>query len=170
MDGSQEVAGQPLRRLLQRSDLRPFAIGFVATPLILGVGAFLTFQWAWEAGGYTLYYDFAAIQTSTVVSAWPLALPAPFNSITAFPAKGSATQSSTVWGTLEMSVDTIGVSGDTACFSGIYDYRSGQMRYTACVVDGGQPGAGNDQWFSRWDMYGPGMGTFPIVSGNLQVH
>jgi hypothetical protein len=121
-----------------------------------------------DAGGYTIYNAFAAIQTSTVATAW--ALPVPFVAVHAFPAKGFYTQSSTVWGTFTATVDTVGVAGKVACFSGIYDYGTGQMRYTACVVDGGQPGAGHDQWFSRWDIVGAGMGTFPVISGNLQVH
>ena len=123
-----------------------------------------------DAGGYTIYNGFVAIRTSTDVTTWPLALPAPFATILAYPAKESYTQSSVPWGTFLATADTVGVLGNTACFSGIYDYGTGQMRYTACVVDGGQPGAGHDQWWSRWDTVGVTLYTFPVISGNLQVH
>lgn len=69
------------------------------------------------------------------------------------------------------AVDTFGVSGNRACFSGVADAGAplGRQRYVVCIVDGGADRS-QDAFYSRWDHYGPALLSHPITAGDVTVH
>lgn len=70
----------------------------------------------------------------------------------------------------DWTVDTFGVDGNTACFSGLADWGppSGLQRYHICIVNSATCPS-TDQWYSGWDIFGSTLGTMPIESGEMTV-